>query len=106
MDECGPLGSCCISTGNRADMDRSHAGFPVRSGGSEGGRKVKSATVPLLMVIVPFPGILAAQSMGGTPSSKRIEVRVETLANCEGAPVESCEVIQANSASSALSFAS
>src|SRR5437867_6659618 len=87
-------------------MVRSHAGLPVRSGGSEGGREVKSAAVSLWMVMVPFPWILAAQSMGGIPSFKRIEVRVETLANREGGPVESCEVIKASSASSSLSFAS
>ena len=38
--------------------------------------------------------------------SKRVEVRVETLANVKGGPVESCEVVQASSASSSLSFAS
>jgi formylglycine-generating enzyme required for sulfatase activity len=48
----------------------------------------------------------ATVSLGGIPPSKRIEVRVETLANRKDGPGESCEVSQAMSASSAPSFAS
>jgi formylglycine-generating enzyme required for sulfatase activity len=66
---------------------------------------VKSATVSLLVVMVLFPGP-AAQSKADIPSSKRIELRVETLPNREGEPAEPCEVIQVKSASSSLSFAS
>src|SRR5262245_5140020 len=80
-------------------MVRSHAGLPVRSGGSEGGRKVKSATVSLLMVMAPFLGVTAATSPDDVSVSRRIEVRVETLANREGGTVESCEVVQAKKGS-------
>lgn len=67
---------------------------------------MKSPMVSLLMVMVLFPGMPAAQSKGDNPSFKQIEVRVETLANREGGPAEPCEVIQVKSASSSLSFAS
>src|SRR5262249_56912680 len=87
-------------------MGRAHDRLPVRSGGSEGGRKVKSATVSLLMVMAPFLSVAAGTSLDDVSVSRRIEVRVETLANREGGPVESCEVIQADGASSARSFAS
>jgi formylglycine-generating enzyme len=40
------------------------------------------------------------------PISRRVEVRVETVANIEGGPVESCEVVQTKGASSSLSFSS
>jgi len=67
---------------------------------------VKSATVSLLTVVAPFLSVVAAQSLDGPPVSKRIEVRVETVANLEGGPVVSCEAIQANGAGSSLSFVS
>lgn len=64
-----------------------------------------SAMVALLMVMLPFPEMPAAQSEVDMPSSTRIEVRVETLANREGGPADPCEVTQVKSANSALLFA-
>src|SRR5262249_57063890 len=87
-------------------MARAHDGLPVRSGGSEGRRKVKSAIVSLWMVMAPFLSVAAATSLDDVSLSRRIEVRVETLANREGGPLESCEVVQVTSASSSFSIAS
>jgi formylglycine-generating enzyme required for sulfatase activity len=58
------------------------------------------------MVMAPFLSVVAATSLDDLWLSRRIEVRVETLANREGGPVESCEVIQVTSASSSFSIAS
>src|SRR5262249_61383168 len=87
-------------------MARAHDGLPVRSGGSEGRRKVKSATVSLLMVMAPFLSVAAATSLDDVSVSRRIEVRVDTLANSEGGPVAACEVVQAERASYAHPFSS
>ena len=65
---------------------------------------MRRGILSLLMVMLPFSGIPAVLSSGVTPSSKRIEVRVETLANWEGGPAEPCEVYQVKSANSSLSF--
>jgi formylglycine-generating enzyme required for sulfatase activity len=51
------------------------------------------------------PQAVAAQPAADLPASSRIEVRVETVANLRDGPAEPCEVVQADSASSALSFA-
>ena len=67
---------------------------------------MKLATVALLMVMAAFLCVAAPASLDDLSASKRVEVRVETLANREGGPVDSCEVVQVKGASSALSFAS
>ncbi len=56
------------------------------------------------MLVAPFLTVLEAQSPGGIEPSTRIEVRVETLANREGGPVEPCEVVQAMSGSPFVSW--
>jgi hypothetical protein len=58
------------------------------------------------MVMAPFLSVAAATSLDDVSVSRRIEVRVETLADREGGPLESCEVIQLTSASSSFSVAS
>src|SRR6266508_6938647 len=87
-------------------MARSHAGLPMRSRGSEGGGTVKSATLTGMVVAPLLSVVVAAGSLDDRSVASRIEMRVETLANREGGPVASCEVIQAKSASSSLAFAS
>ncbi len=67
---------------------------------------MKPVTVSLLLFMVPFPGVAAAQSLDRPSASNRIEVRVETLANREGGPVDSCEVVQDRSAGASVSFSS
>src|SRR5262249_35582568 len=59
----------------------------------------------LLMVLAPVLRVVAAAPLDGASTAKRMEVRVETLANLESGSVESCEAIQTKSASAALSFA-
>src|SRR5687767_9582839 len=86
-------------------MVRAHAGLPLRSGRSEGREKMRAAMVSLLIVMLPFPGGSSAQSTRVIPSSKRIEVRVETLANRQNGPSDPCEVKQVKSANSPLAFA-
>jgi formylglycine-generating enzyme required for sulfatase activity len=66
---------------------------------------VTPAMVSLLMIMLPL-GIDAAQSKVDIPSSTRIEVRVETVANRDGGAVERCEVTQVKSANSSLLFVS
>jgi formylglycine-generating enzyme required for sulfatase activity len=58
------------------------------------------------MVVAPLLSVSAAESRDDSSVSKRIEVRVETLANRQSGPDESCEVVQVKSASSSLAFAS
>lgn len=67
---------------------------------------MKSATVLWLMAMAPLLSVLTAESRNDSSATKRIEVRVETLANRKSGPAESCEVIQVKSASSSLAFAS
>ena len=67
---------------------------------------MKPATVSLLMVAAPFFSVVTAASLDDLAVWRRIEVRVETVANREGGPVTSCEVVLVKSASSSLSFAS
>src|SRR5262249_5436962 len=107
LDEFGFRGSRGLSTRNRADIVRSHAGLPMRSGRAKGERTMKWATVLffLLMVLAPVLRVVAAAPLDGASTAKRMEVRVETLANLESGSVESCEAIQTKSASAALSFA-
>ena len=66
---------------------------------------MRAAMVSLLIVMLPFPGGSSAQSTHVIPSAKRIEVRVETLANRENGPSDPCEVRQVKSANSPLAFA-
>src|SRR4030095_9255666 len=87
-------------------MARPNTGLSVRSGRSEGGWKVKAAIVSLLMVMVLFSRVTSSQSKADMPSSRHIEVRIETLANREGELAEPCEVLQVKTVSSSLSFAS
>ncbi len=63
------------------------------------------AMVSLLMIMLAFSDMSTAQSIVDTPSSTRIEVRVETLANLEGGGAERCEVTQVKNANSSLTFA-
>ena len=66
---------------------------------------MRVAIISLMISMLPIHWIAAAQSDRVIPSSKRIEMRVETLVNGEGGPAEPCEVIQVTSANSSLSFA-
>lgn len=69
---------------------------------------MKSAMVSifLLNVMVLFPKMPTAQSKVDSPLSRRIEVKVKTVANRENESVEPCEVVQVKSAGSSLSFTS
>jgi len=59
------------------------------------------------MLMAPFLGVAAPASLDDLPVSRRIEVRVETVAaNRAGGSVDSCEVVQLKSAGSPVSFAS
>jgi formylglycine-generating enzyme required for sulfatase activity len=78
----------------------------MRSGRWKGGPKVKPATVSWLTVVASLVSVVAAAPLDDLPVSQRIEVRVETLANLEDGPIESCEVIQAHRAGSSPPFAS
>jgi formylglycine-generating enzyme required for sulfatase activity len=48
----------------------------------------------------------APASSGDLPAARRLELRVETVVDREGAPIESCEVSQVNGAGLSISFAS
>jgi len=67
---------------------------------------VKSAANSALTIAMLFLSVPAAVSGDDLPGSRRIEVRVETLANLVDGPVVPCEVIVSGSASSSLPFAS
>jgi formylglycine-generating enzyme required for sulfatase activity len=67
---------------------------------------VKSASVLCLMILAPILLVRAAEPPKSTPASRRIEVRVETVANRPGGPAESCQVTRAKEATSRLSFIS
>src|SRR5688572_7371954 len=86
-------------------MARADAGLPMRSGRSKGRGKMRAAMVSLLIVMLPFSGDSSAHSTRDIPSSKRVELRFETLANREDGPSYPCEVKQVKSANSSLAFA-
>ena len=75
----------------------------MRSGGPEVGGKVRSARLSWLLVAASLPGVAAAPEEGAV--TRRFEVRVETVANRKVGPVESCEVVQARSAGTPLTYA-
>jgi hypothetical protein len=87
-------------------MARPHAGIPVRTSRPDGGRTVKSGTVSWATVVASFLSVVPLASPGELPAVRRLELRVETLTDREGAPVESCEVAQAANAGLSISFAS
>src|SRR4029077_13080225 len=63
-------------------------------------------TVCWFVAVASLLGGAVAASSDDRPSSKRIELRVETVANREGGPTEPCEVVQVESANTSPSFAS
>ena len=63
-----------------------------------------SAAASVLTVAMLFPNVSAAASGDDRPVSRRIEVRVETLANLVDGPLAPCEVTVAGSASSSRPF--
>jgi formylglycine-generating enzyme required for sulfatase activity len=58
------------------------------------------------MVMAPLFRAQASEPREDSPATKRMEVRVETLANSKSGPAESCEVVQVKSPSSPLAFVS
>ena len=67
---------------------------------------MKSGTGLSLMVVATFLSTATATFGADLPASRRIELRVETLANLERGFVQPCEVIQVKSADSSPLFAS
>ena len=63
-------------------------------------------TVSRFVVVASVLVVATAASPDDRPSAKRIELRVETVANREGVPVERCEVREVESANASPSFAS
>jgi formylglycine-generating enzyme required for sulfatase activity len=59
----------------------------------------------VLMVAAALPMFLPAQSSALEPSTK-VELRVETLANREGAPLQPCEVVQVKPGSGVVPYVS
>jgi formylglycine-generating enzyme required for sulfatase activity len=57
-----------------------------------------------LMVMAAFPQVVAAQALDEAADARRLEVRVETLANRMAGAAESCEVRQVKRASAAPTF--
>jgi formylglycine-generating enzyme required for sulfatase activity len=67
---------------------------------------MNSAAGLLLMAVVLFVSDATAASLDSFSVSSSIELRIEVLANRIGEPVERCQVVQARSLDSTLSFAS
>ena len=74
----------------------------MRTGRSEAGVEVKSIALLGLMVMAPLFPVQASEPPEDSPASRRIEVRIETLANRQSGSGESCEVVQVKSANSPL----
>jgi len=56
-------------------------------------------------IMLPLPGSPSARTPDGVQASARVEVRLEIVADRKDRPAESCEAIQARSATAPVSFA-